>query len=103
MLYTRRIYFVQLPQFGFYLELYPLQTREIVVITSNFRPKWKLRNPKNSMKPIFTILIYVKYLKTSHFVVFVQFRFYIGLYQLKNHEIGVFTPSFGVKTGHKDP
>ncbi len=51
----------------------------------------------------FTIPIYVKFVETRYFVVFIQFRFYIGLYQLKNYEIAVFTPGFRVKRGHKDP
>ena len=45
----------------------------------------------------------LKYKQSSYFVIFAQFRLYMGLYQLRKRDIGVLTPSFGPSEGHKDP
>ena len=62
-----------------------------------------IRTPRITQKQCGVMLIHVQYTQSSYFVLFSQFRFYLGLYLLKNSEIGVFTPVFGPKKGHNDP
>ena len=51
---------------------------------------------------MFVMLVHVLCILNSYLTLFAQLRIYLGLFHLKNRQIGVFTPGFGPKGGLND-
>ena len=54
-------------------------------------------------KHIFAMMTQIIYAQIVYFVILSPISFYLGLYQLKIHDICIFTHSFEPNQGHKDP
>ena len=52
---------------------------------------------------IFVMLGHVLCILNSYLTLFAQLRIYLGLFHLKNRQIGLFTPAFGPKEGPNEP
>ena len=66
-------------------------------------PKGDLVTPRISGMDIFVFLKHVWYTQSSCLSVFLQFRFFLGLFLLKIRKFDVITPGFGPKGELNDP
>ena len=101
LVYTKNSYFAYFHILEFIWSFLYRKLLKLVFLPPVLAQKWVIRAPRIPQLQRFVMLIHLLYTQNSYFAIFSDFRIHLDLFVPKTPKIGIFTPGFGPKKGHK--